>query len=285
MPIIVNEAVVNPPDPTEEESDDGVLHVWTDPAYGGIKIRSRFGVIGLDPDHVVIIRVDDTPVRGADPAQAIGGVSHGYDHEAPLGAPATYKAFAYDKDDNLIGQSGTVAIMIPEPTGFYDLWVKSINDPGLSLLMSARIEAPEIGTTARLGLTAAQGARYVGGSYDRRLPTPFDLTIRLPTIGQRRQFYALIDSGELFVQLRNAYGEPDFYALAGDASHRVFLTMNDPRRDVSITLNPIDRPPTVDSSEMIPSYSIADSRRAAPTIAQARALWPTVGQAAGFPDA
>ncbi len=285
MPIIVVGAIVEPVDPTEAESPDGVLHVWSDPAYGGVKMRATFSVIGLSPERVAFIRIDDTSVRGSDPAPAIGSIAHGYDHEAPLGSPATYYAIAYDAAEVEIGRSSTVAIEIPEPKGEFDLWVKSLEAPSLSLLLSARVPGPVIGDAGRLSLVTAQGSRYPGGSHDRRVAAPLELVARLPTVAQRRRWYELIDSGPVFVQMRNAYGEPDFYALVGDSSHQMLVTMSDPRRDVTFTLNPIRRPPTVDSAPIMPGYTIAESRATAPRISQARNVWPTVGQAAGFPDA
>ncbi|NJP75680.1 hypothetical protein HCJ99_33935, partial [Streptomyces sp. C1-2] len=95
---------------------------------------------GADQVRKVLITRQDpggaaaVPVRSGNLAWAIEGVGQAYDHEAPLGVAVAYTAVPLYADGTW-GPSSSLAVVVPAPDPGHskDLWIKSIDQPGLSM--------------------------------------------------------------------------------------------------------------------------------------------------------
>ncbi|MEY2249307.1 hypothetical protein AB8A21_41420, partial [Streptomyces sp. BF23-18] len=105
-------------------------------------------------------------VRSGDLAWAIEGVGQAYDHEAPLGVAVAYTARPQYADGTW-GPESSLGLLIPAPLPAQskDLWLKSLETPGLSLRVML---GPPQGTTssARQDTTARTGTPYTAVAYD-----------------------------------------------------------------------------------------------------------------------
>ncbi|WP_051834642.1 hypothetical protein [Streptomyces sp. NRRL S-15] len=157
------------------------------------------------------------PVRSADPAWALGGVGTVYDHEPPLGVAVVYTATPVHADGST-GAASSLAVTVPAPAPgeSKDVWLKSLDEPSLSL-RAVIVGKPESTATARQDVADVPGSAYPVVAYDEHAAESYTLTIDVPLTAVE-QVRLLLRSGVLLLQTR-----PDYVTMP-DAYHAVSYT-------------------------------------------------------------
>ncbi|MCX5407518.1 hypothetical protein OHA37_27095 [Streptomyces sp. NBC_00335] len=229
----------------------------------------------LDPDDIAQVRfvrqdpgaAEPVRVRGGDPAWAPGGVAVAYDHEAPLGVASAWYAYPIGWDGTVGARSDGAAVTLPEPTPVLDVWLKSLTDPALSMLVKV-MAWPELQYGERQQRFDVLGASSPVMRVDAwSLPTS-TVTIETDTLDERTTLLALLTSGTtLLAQTRAEYGRADTYWVPGQITEVMPGIASDPHRTWTVTVTAVDRPTTVDSPLRIPGRSYDDSGTTWPTYA------------------
>lgn len=154
-------------------------------------------------------------VRSGDAAWAIGGVGTAYDHEAPLGVPVSYTATpVYTNGDT--GALSTLSLVVPAPLPgeLRDLWIKSLDFPGLStrVMISQWSGASAAG---RQETADVQGSPYRALAYGTHAAESVQVAIDVPP-DRVDLVRTLLRSGVLLAQVRPGYLAPDAYFVPGD---------------------------------------------------------------------
>ncbi|MFE9937396.1 hypothetical protein [Streptomyces hirsutus] len=265
MPMIVNPAAPQISPPTTVTSPDGWLTAALDATWAGVWLAVDYTAGGTplaaagDVRKVLITRTDPgaapVPVRSADLAWAVEGVGQAYDHEAPLGAGVVYTATPLFKDGRW-GAPSSLGLIVPapEPAQAKDLWLKSLDEPGLSMRVML---GPPQGTTSagRQDTASRSGSPYTAVAYDT--PAAPAETVKVDVLAEDiDQFRRLIRSGVVLAQVRPGYRIPDRYFVPGDVSET-------PTGKLGITggyavvfdIVPIERPATAGQPMAAPGWS------------------------------
>ncbi|MFC9429246.1 hypothetical protein [Streptomyces sp. NPDC056987] len=160
--------------PAVVTSPDGWLRATVDELHAGVVLSVNYtagtplpGVAGVR--KVRITRKDSgapvaVSVRSADTAWAVGGGGSAYDHEAPLGIPLIYTAtpvFA----DGTAGPASSLALTVPVPSAPADVWIKSLDEPGLSARVTV-LTWPSLKWASRINTADVEGSPFPAAAQD-----------------------------------------------------------------------------------------------------------------------
>ncbi|WP_263170690.1 hypothetical protein [Streptomyces sp. SCSIO ZS0520] len=285
MPMIVDLSAPPITPPSQVTSPEGWLTAVVDDPWAGVYLAVDYTAAvplpAADQVHRVrIVRQDPSaaeaaPVRSADSAWALEGVGQAYDHEAPLGVGVTYTATPQYAD----GSWGTptslgLTVPAPAPGRTRDLWIKSIEQPGLSLRVAY---GPAQGTTSggRQDSAARSGSPYSAIAYDTAAAPAETVTVDVLT-GQVEQFRELIRSGVLLAQVRPGYRIPDRYFVPGDVAEKPTGKLGATGGyAVTFDVVPIERPATAGQPMCAPGWTYDDLAAAFATYDAVTASYPS----------
>lgn len=266
MPMIVYPTAPPITPPEEVVSPEGWLTAVLDATWAGVYLAVDF-TAGEDPldDVTDVLKVRITrqdpgaaapvPVRSGDLAWAVEGVGAAYDHEAPLGVGVVYTATAQYADGTW-GEPTSLGITVPAPAAgaMKDLWIKSVETPGLSL--RAMIVDPQGTTSAGRQQTATRsGSPYTAVAYDTAGAPARQVTVDVPP-EQVAQMRELLRSGVLLAQVRPAYLWTDAFFVPNDvAEEATGLLGSSNGFRFTFDIVPIERPDTVDQPMRAPGWS------------------------------
>lgn len=263
MPMIVDLQVPEVTPPERVVSPDGRLAALIDDAWAGV-VLSYSGSGGTPlPDvgqvrQVRIVRQDPgaplpVPVRSADPAWAVEGMGTAYDHEAPLGVAVTYTATPVYADGTS-GPASSLAVVLPMPAiGPGDVWIKSIDAPGLSAQVTVR-EWPQLTWAARIDAADIAGSPYAVASQD--VYGAASSSIVIDAEGDQIEVLErlLTTPGVRLIQTRPDYRRPDQYVLFGDVQQTVDALPTG-SRSYTASVTQVARPATAGQALRIPDWS------------------------------
>ncbi|MGW2090369.1 hypothetical protein [Streptomyces sp. NPDC001880] len=263
MPMIVDPdaPLITPPE--RVTSPDGYFAAVMDEPWAGVVLSYNGTTPPALPDasavrKVRIVRQDPgatspVPVRSADPAWAIGGVGTAYDHEAPLGVAVVYTATPVYEDGST-GPASSLAVTAPAPTSWSrDVWIKSLDEPGLSALVTVR-SWPDLTWSARIDSAAVEGSAYPVASQDVYAAAESSIVIDAegPQIEALERL--LVTPGVRLIQTRPDYHRPDQYVLLSDVQ-QVMDSIPTQSRSYQAALTQVDRPDTTGQPMRIPGWS------------------------------
>ncbi|MEV5911059.1 hypothetical protein AB0M00_19425 [Streptomyces chartreusis] len=213
-----------------------------------------------DVRKVRIVRQDPgaepVPVRSGDAAWAIEGVGTAYDAEAPLGVSVVYTATPIYADGST-GTSSSLAVTVPapEPGEDRDLWVKSLDEPGLSLRVMV-VDWSGASSTARQDTADIAGSPYKAVAYDEHAAEAVQVVVDVPPedVDRMRE---LLRSGVLLAQARPGYYFPDAFHVPGDITGPTptgKLGSSEGYR-FGWTIEPTERPSTIEQPMRLPAWS------------------------------
>lgn len=247
------------------------LHPYVDGAQPGCVWEgvvngspSRRVTTDMSPQSIRKVRVTrqdpgggvPVPVRSADPAWAIEGVGTAYDHEPPLGVAVIYTATPIYVDGST-GPTSSLAVTVPAPApgADLDLWVKSLDSPGLSLRsMIVQWSGPT--SAARQDTADIPGSPYRVVAYDEHAAETNTVTIDVPP-SQVDQVRRLLRSGVLLMQTRPGYLTPDAYHVPADITGPTPTGKlgSSEGYQFSWTVEPVRRPATAEQPMRLPVWS------------------------------
>lgn len=232
---------------------------WEGQAHASPSIRATAVPNAAAIRKVRILRTSagnaNAPVRSGDLAWAVEGIGQAYDHEAPLGVPSIYTATPQYADGTW-GPATSLAVTppAPAPNEFADLWVKSVDDPGLS--MRAMLLDPAGTTSAGRQDTASRsGSAYTAVAYDTAGAPSETVTVDVPTerVDQMRE---LLRSGVLLAQVRPEYKTPDRFFVPGDVAEKPTGKLGSSGGyQFTFDIVPIERPATEGQHMAAPGWS------------------------------
>ncbi|MFJ3258500.1 hypothetical protein ACIPK9_37435 [Streptomyces sp. NPDC086771] len=225
---------------------------------------SRRVTTALDPARIRKVRILRTdpgsapvPVRSADPAWALGGVGTAYDHEAPLGVPVIYTATPIYADGS-VGPATSLSVTVPAPRPGEqrDLWVKSLDQPTLSL-RAMIVGRPEPSSIGRQDVADVPGSPYRVVAFDEHAAESYTVTVDVPP-EQVDQVRELLRSGVLLAQTRPGYViMPDAYHVPADITGPTPTGRLGASGGYQFTwvVEPVDRPATAGAPMRMPGWS------------------------------
>lgn len=262
MPMIVDPLAppVTPPSPAV--SADGWLTATLDPAYAGVVLDVDYTAStplagAANVRKVRITRLDPgaasaVPVRSADQAWALAGVGVAYDHEAPLGVAVTYAAVP-EYADGTTGPTSQVSVTLAEPDPPQDVWIKSIDTPGLSALVTVT-QWPQLQWASRIDSTQVQGSRYPTMSQDVYGASSSDITLDAEGSAIEAVRTLLTTPGVRLIQTLAGYHRPDMYVVLGDAVESIDATPEG-GRTFTAAVTEVERPETAGQPLRMPAWS------------------------------
>lgn len=211
-------------------------------------------------DSVRFMRKPDQYVRSGYDAKAPDGVAHAFDIEAPLSVQSTWVAYPVFFDGSVGEPSAGVTLINSEPTGFYDTWLKSVDQPELShRVLLTKDNIPSFNHPARNNISNPQGRKYPVVSRDKHVAASLTLTAYTQTTDEEEMMEALLESGTLLFQTKAEYHVKDFYCVVGD--FEMSLTGAGTAlvsRRWTIPLQIVDRPTPIEAPFVIPGESYDD---------------------------
>ncbi|MFH9011236.1 hypothetical protein ACH4C6_07650 [Streptomyces sp. NPDC017943] len=266
MPMIVDPSAPQVTPPPTITSPDGWLTAVVDEQWAGVylAVDYRDGASPLTGVTQVrkaqITRQDPgaaapVAVRSGDLAWAIEGVGQAYDHEAPLGVGVVYSARPQYADGTW-GPTSSVGLVVPAPApaATKDLWLKSLDTPGMSMRVML---GPAQGTTstARQETAARSGTPYTAVAYDTASAPAETVTVDV-LAEQIEQFRKLIRSGVLLAQVRPGYQKPDRFFVPADVTEQPTGKLGSTGGyAVTFDIVPIERPDTASQPMLAPGWS------------------------------
>jgi hypothetical protein len=265
MPMIVDPAAPHVTPPDRITSPDGWLAAIVDELWAGVVLSVDYtaGTPLAGAATVMQVRITRTdpgaapvPVRSADLAWAIEGVGTAYDSEAPLGVAVVYTAVPVYADGTT-GPSSSLAVTVPapEPGADRDLWLKSLDEPGLSMRVMV-VEWSGGSSAARQDTAEIAGSPYIAVAYDTASAEAVQVTVDVPPADVDRM-RELLRSGVLLAQARPGYLFPDAFHVPGDVSGPTptgKLGSSEGYR-FGWTITPVARPDTVEQPMRLPAWS------------------------------
>lgn len=266
MPMIVDPAAPHITPPERITSPDGWFAAVVDELWAGVVLSVDY-TAGTAPlagaANVMRVRItrtdpgaDPVPVRSGDPAWAVEGVGTAYDGEAPLGVAVVYTAVPVYADGTT-GPSSSLAVTVPapEPGEDRDLWIKSVDEPGLS--MRAMIVSWSGGTSAGRQDTAdIAGSPFKAVAYDEHAAEAVQVVVDVPPedVDRMRE---LLRSGVLLAQARPGYLFADAFHVPADISGPTPTGKlgSSGGYQFGWTIEPAERPSTVDQPMRLPAWS------------------------------
>ncbi|MCP9205495.1 hypothetical protein [Streptomyces cucumeris] len=248
--------------PTPAVSADGWLTAVLDPAWSGVVLSVDYTaatpLAGVaDVRKVLITRLDpgaagSVPVRGADLAWCIEGVGAAYDHEAPLGRAVTYTARP-TYADGTTGPASSVAVTLPDPSGQADVWIKSLDEPGVSARVTVT-SWPALSWAARIDSADVMGSRYPITSQDEYKAASSDITLDAEGDAIEIMRKLLTTPGVRLLQTRADARRPDQFVLLGDPAEAIDTTPTG-ARTFTAQVTEVERPPTAGQPMRMPGWS------------------------------
>ncbi|MGC4946168.1 hypothetical protein ACLQ2N_08175 [Streptomyces sp. DT224] len=207
-------------------------------------------IVRQDPGGSIV------PVRSADTAWAVEGRGTAYDHEAPLGRPVVYTATPIYADGTT-GPASSLAVTVPapQPGEDRDLWIKSVDEPGLSM-RAMIVDWPGPSSAGRLDALDAAGSPYRVVSWDVHGAETYAVTVDVPP-EQVEHMRELLRAGVLLAQVRPEYLTPDSYFVPGDIvgpTPTGKLGSSEGYR-YTFTVEPVERPHTEGQRMRMPGWS------------------------------
>lgn len=241
-------------------ADVGQVTVYTDSTVAGESWWiDDVTVEQLSPHNIRFQRGDGQWVRSGDPARSPGASAIAYDHEAPLGQQTSWTAVPIFADGTEGAPSGPVTLTTPDvPRVRRNVWVKAINDPGLSMPLLAVMPLPTFARAGRLSLSDIPDSQYPAGPYDVPSARKTEMTVLTETAADHEAVEALFTSGPVLVQQRGDFGQRDRYYLPGDLTEAPVARMDSGARQWTVALSEIARPATIDAPLYIPGHSFDD---------------------------
>ncbi|MFJ4356926.1 hypothetical protein ACIP25_11715 [Streptomyces massasporeus] len=230
--------------------------VWQGTAHASTSQRVTSAVTPETIRKVRITRTDPgrdpVPVRSADLAWAIGGVGAAYDHEAPLGAAVVYTATAV-RADGSDGPTSALAVMVPEPAVPADVWIKSVDEPGLSARVTVTAW-PQLQWESRIDTADVAGSRYAATAQDVYASAGSDISIDAQGDQIEALRTLLTTPGVRLIQTRSANRRPDQFVLFATPTESVDTTP-DATRTFTAAVREVERPGTANQPLRIPGWS------------------------------
>ncbi|MFE4691272.1 hypothetical protein ACFRH6_14580 [Streptomyces sp. NPDC056749] len=266
MPMIVDPSAPLIEPPERVTSPDGYLTAIIDTTWAGV-VLSYDATDGPSPDTIRRVRIvrqdpgarEAVPVRSADPAWALDGVGTAYDHEAPLGVAVVYTATPLYADGTA-GEPSALAVTVPAPPpGPRDVWVKSLDEPGLSAQVTVT-SWPELSWAARIDSAAVQGSAFPVTSQDVYAAPASTITIDAEGDQIEVLQQLLITPGVRLLQTRPDYHRPDQFVLLSDVQQAMDSTPTEPRT-YQAALAPVGRPATAGQPMRMPGWSYDELAR------------------------
>lgn len=266
MPMIVDPSapLVTPPDTVV--SPEGWLTAVVDATWAGVYLAVDYtaGDTPLDDvddvRKVLITRQDPgaaapVPVRSGNLAWAVEGVGQAYDHEAPLGVAVAYTARPLYANGTW-GDETSLAVVVPAPNPGQnkDLWIKSLEEPGLSMRI---MYGADQGTSseARQDTAPRSGTPFTAVAWDTAA-APAESVQADVLAADIEQWRTLIRSGVLLAQVRPGYQKPDRYFVAGVVTEKATGKLGSTGGyTVGFDIVPMQRPDTVGQPMAAPGWS------------------------------
>lgn len=265
MPLIVDPSAPLITPPTTLVSPDGWLTAVVDEQWAGVYLAVDYTagtpLAGAAQVMKVLITRQDpgaaapVSVRSGDLAWAIEGVGQAYDHEAPLGVAVAYMARPQYKDGTW-GPESALGLTVPAPLPAQpkDLWLKSLETPGLSMRV---MYGAAQGTTsaARQDTATRSGSPYTAVAYDTAAAPAESVSVDV-LAEDIVQFRQLIRSGVLLAQVRPGYQIPDRYFVPGDVGEKPTGRLGSTGGyTVTFDIVPIERPDAAGQPMRSPAWS------------------------------
>lgn len=266
MPMIVDPSAPPITAPETVTSPEGWLTAVVDPVWAGVYLAVDYTAgdtplaEAADVRKALITRQDPgaagpVPVRSGNLAWAIEGTGTAYDHEAPLGVAVAYTARPLYADGTW-GPETSLAVVVPAPSPGHsrDLWLKSLEDPGLSMRVMYGT-AQGTTSTARQETASRSGSPYTAVAYDTAA-APAE-TVSVDVLAEDIvQFRTLVRSGVLLAQVRPGYQIPDRFFVPADVSEKPTGKLGSTGGyTVTFDIVPIERPDTADQPMVTPEWS------------------------------
>ncbi|MCC9154912.1 hypothetical protein LZP81_30765 [Streptomyces parvulus] len=217
------------------------------------------------------------PVRSADPAWAIEGVGPAYDHEPPLGVTVIYTATPLYADGSA-GPSSSLAVTMPEPGRPADVWIKSLDDPGLSARVTV-ISWPQLQWASRIDQGDIAGSPYPATSQDVYAAAASEITIDADGDEIEKLRKLLVTPGVRLIQTRPAAHRPDQFVLFANPGEAVDADP-DGSRTFTAAVQEVGRPSTAAQPLRIPGWSYDALAAAYGTYDAVSATFPSYQQLA-----
>ncbi len=265
MPMIVDPAASPVTPPTSVTSPEGWLTAVIDESWAGVYLAVDYTAgdsplaTAADVRKVLITRQDPgsapAGVRSGDLAWAVEGIGQAYDHEAPLGVAVAYAARPLYADGTW-GPVTSLALVVPAPPAGQskDLWLKSIETPGLS--MRVMLLAPQgTSSAARQESALRSGSPYTAVAYDTAAAPVETVSVDVLAADIDR-FRQLIRSGVLLAQVRPGYHIGDRFFVPGDVSEKPTGKLGATGGyTLTFDIVPIERPATAGQPMAAPGWS------------------------------
>jgi hypothetical protein len=266
MPMIVDPSAPHVTPPERITSPDGWFAAVVDELWAGVVLSVDYtaGTPLAGAANVMQVRIvrqdpgaaEPVPVRSADTAWAVEGVGTAYDAEAPLGVAVVYTATAIYADGST-GPTSSLAVTVPAPAAGdeRDLWVKSLDEPGLSMRVMV-VDWSGGTSTARQDTADIAGSPYIAVAYDTASAESYQVTVDVPPEDVDRM-RDLLRSGVLLAQARPGYYFPDAFHVPGDITGPTptgKLGSSEGYR-FGWTITPVARPDTIGQPMRLPAWS------------------------------
>lgn len=241
MVIMVAPGTVNPPPTSTATSPDGRLRATLDIARGGVWLDAAFPPSADQPEWVRFYR-QDQPVIGGSPVWAVCGEATAFDHYAPVEGASFWRAEAIRRNGSVMAVSQPVGMASPGMDAC--AWLKSLENPTLSMRVHLLTPAHDIVDEARLQVSTPPGSARPTGTWDVRVEQTRTYRFKTENAGQHQQMRRLLDAGPLLIQLDPAMAEPDQWMIAGRSvqSYATDLPMHDPARWWTVDFQPWTEP-------------------------------------------
>ncbi|MFG2458161.1 hypothetical protein ACGFWE_13970 [Streptomyces sp. NPDC048523] len=267
MPMIVDPTAPQITQPTRVVSPDGWFAAIVDPLWAGVVLSVDYSAgdaplaDAAEVMRVRIVRQDPAAavpvaVRSGDTAWAVEGAGTAYDAEAPLGVGVVYTATAIYADGST-GPSSSLAVTVPapEPGDDRDLWIKSLDEPALSM-RAMLVDWSGATAAGRQDSADVAGSPYRAVAYDEHAAESVQIVVDVAPEDVDRM-RALLRSGVLLAQARPAYLFPDSFHVPGDITGPTptgKLGSSEGYR-FGWTIDPVERPDATGQPMRLPGWS------------------------------
>ncbi|MGW4300433.1 hypothetical protein ACWEHT_11710 [Streptomyces sp. NPDC004646] len=262
MPMIVDPNAPPVEPPTVVFSPDGWLRAAADTAWAGVVLAVDYTLgtplpQAADVRKIRITRQDpgagaSLPVRGADLAWAVEGVGQAYDHELPLGVGVTYTCRPQYADGTW-GPESTLGIEVPAPDPVADVWIKSLDEPGLSARVTVT-SWPQLSWESRIDQAAVAGSAFPVASQDVYGAASSDIALDADGAAILTVRRLLTEPGVRLLQTRPGYHRPDMFVLFASPAEALDAGP-DGSRTFTASVVQVGRPDTQGQRMRMPGWS------------------------------
>ncbi|MDX3507473.1 hypothetical protein PV755_00800 [Streptomyces caniscabiei] len=262
MPMIVDPSASPVTPPETVVSPDGWFTAVVDAPWAGVVLAVNYTAStplagAADVRRVLVTRQDPgasgpVPVRSADLAWAVGGVGAAYDHEAPLGVGVIYTARPLYADGTW-GPASSLSVSVPEPALPADVWIKSIDEPGISARLVVR-SWPALTWGASIDVSQVEGSSYPSTSQGPYTASSSDIVIDADGETIESLKVLLTTPGVRLIQTGPGNHRPDQYVLFSDVEQAVDGRPGE-SRSYAASLIEVARPGTADQPLRLPGWS------------------------------